>query len=237
MQSMSPEHITKARENSFIWPPAVGLTGTPDFSKWVAPEVFGYERKTQSVQPKCVFSEKSDVWSFGVTVYEVFTDGAMPYDACRRDQDYMLDMLTDRAGEQAKRLDCPRGRDGTLSDFREDVYNLLMYPCWLENPSDRPTFTQLVRDCSELYSRAIKATAKNHEVRREQRPGGDDKESQYEHADAKSTRTMARHKDEALYDMAQDDIQDDDETTVGSGDSHFDRIAQKLVEGISGETL
>ena len=38
--------------------------------KWTAPEAANY----------CVYSPKSDVWSFGVLLYEVFTYGQCPYE-------------------------------------------------------------------------------------------------------------------------------------------------------------
>lgn len=38
-------------------------------TKWLAPEVI---RKRQ-------FTNKTDVWSFGVLLYEIFTDGSEPY--------------------------------------------------------------------------------------------------------------------------------------------------------------
>ncbi|EGW07487.1 Tyrosine-protein kinase Tec [Cricetulus griseus] len=38
--------------------------------KWCPPEVFNYSR----------FSSKSDVWSFGVLMWEVFTEGRMPFE-------------------------------------------------------------------------------------------------------------------------------------------------------------
>ncbi|CAJ0940371.1 unnamed protein product [Ranitomeya imitator] len=39
--------------------------------KWSPPEVFNYSK----------FSSKSDVWSFGVLMWEVFTEGKMPFES------------------------------------------------------------------------------------------------------------------------------------------------------------
>ena len=41
--------------------------------KWFAPEVINYWR----------FSTKSDVWSFGITLWEIYTFGTIPYPAHR----------------------------------------------------------------------------------------------------------------------------------------------------------
>jgi len=239
IKKMDAEEVVNLRDRSFVWPPAAGLTGSPDYAKWVAPEAFGYDWATRQVEPHCVFSEKSDVWSFGITVYEVFTDGAMPYDAVRRDQEFMLDLLTNRknaADTERKRLDCPRNRDGTTSSFREDVYNLIMYPCWMEDPEERPTFTQLVRDCSELYTRAVKATANNVKARKQRHraSGGD---VTYETAtDAKNEpRTMARHRNEAHYDEAARGAEYDAATV--ESDNYFDRVGKTMIEDIAAEAL
>jgi serine/threonine protein kinase len=37
--------------------------------RWTAPEAFGSGRYTR----------KTDVWSFGITMYEIWTSGALPY--------------------------------------------------------------------------------------------------------------------------------------------------------------
>uniref|UniRef100_A0A8C0GVS6 Protein kinase domain-containing protein n=1 Tax=Chelonoidis abingdonii TaxID=106734 RepID=A0A8C0GVS6_CHEAB len=45
-------------------------TGTKFPVKWSAPEVFSYSN----------YSTKSDVWSFGVLMWEVFSEGKIPYE-------------------------------------------------------------------------------------------------------------------------------------------------------------
>uniref|UniRef100_A0A803SWS0 Protein kinase domain-containing protein n=1 Tax=Anolis carolinensis TaxID=28377 RepID=A0A803SWS0_ANOCA len=48
----------------------ISSLGTKFPIKWSAPEVFHYTK----------FSSKSDVWAFGILMWEVFTLGKLPYD-------------------------------------------------------------------------------------------------------------------------------------------------------------
>ncbi|KAL5265255.1 hypothetical protein ACHWQZ_G006110 [Mnemiopsis leidyi] len=88
--------------------------------KWTAPEgVLGAS-----------YSSASDVWSCGITMWEVFSDGANPWsgqsneDAFRRIR---------KGGRLAKPEKCPL-----------DVYKTIL-KCWEANPLDRPTFADLDR--------------------------------------------------------------------------------------------
>ena len=74
------------------------------------------------------FSSKSDIWAFGVLMWEVFTCGQMPYGKATNAQ--VVEMV--RSGE---RLDKPRL-------CTREVFNL-MQQCWQELPEDRPDFSQL----------------------------------------------------------------------------------------------
>lgn len=93
--------------------------------RWMAPESL-YDN---------VFSVKSDVWSFGVLMWEVVTLGSTPYpglgaaDVMRRVRD-------------GYRLDKPE-------HCRRELYNI-MYYCWDRNPNERPHFTDLVTLTEEL---------------------------------------------------------------------------------------
>jgi len=86
------------------------------------------------------FSARSDVWSFGVAVWEMFTGGSEPHlSGCEdRDQSGLVAAL-----ERGIRLHPPEG-------CPQSVYSRLMYPCWIVPSSGRPTFTELCHAIREL---------------------------------------------------------------------------------------
>ena len=85
--------------------------------KWCAPEVF-LDRK---------FSTKSDVWSYSVVLYEVFSMGAPPYSG--RSNGEVRDFVT-------KGCVMPK----PSSSFPSNIYEL-MQSCFKFAPIDRPAFT------------------------------------------------------------------------------------------------
>jgi len=83
--------------------------------KWTAPEVLSHGKYTFS----------SDVWSFGVVLYEIFTLGGEPYPGMRNDE-VMPKLAT------GYRMAMPEG-------CNRDVYDLML-SCWNSTPSARPSF-------------------------------------------------------------------------------------------------
>uniref|UniRef100_A0A914D0E8 Protein kinase domain-containing protein n=1 Tax=Acrobeloides nanus TaxID=290746 RepID=A0A914D0E8_9BILA len=90
-----------------------------------------------------IFSEKSDVWSFGVLTYEMFSFGRLPYAGLSDDE--LVGFL-----ENGHRLERLVNVDNSLHDIMTD--------CWMSNPEDRPKFTYLeekfhafIEIRSELY--------------------------------------------------------------------------------------
>uniref|UniRef100_A0A8C1PI64 receptor protein-tyrosine kinase n=1 Tax=Cyprinus carpio TaxID=7962 RepID=A0A8C1PI64_CYPCA len=79
-----------------------------------------------------VYTTKSDVWSFGVTMWEIATRGQTPYPGVENSEIY--DYL-----RQGNRLKQP-------PDCLDSIYSL-MFSCWLLSPKDRPSFEIL---CCEL---------------------------------------------------------------------------------------
>ncbi|KAM7412670.1 hypothetical protein PAMA_020174 [Pampus argenteus] len=75
-----------------------------------------------------VYTTKSDVWSFGVTMWEIATRGQTPYPGVENSEIY--DYL-----RQGNRLKQP-------PDCLDSIY-ALMFSCWLLSPKDRPPFESL----------------------------------------------------------------------------------------------
>uniref|UniRef100_A0A8R1U4G6 receptor protein-tyrosine kinase n=2 Tax=Onchocerca volvulus TaxID=6282 RepID=A0A8R1U4G6_ONCVO len=89
--------------------------------RWMSQEAIQYGR----------FSEATDVWSFGVTLWEIYSYGRQPYESYSH-QD-VIELISVRS-----LLECPQ-------NCPTNIYSL-MVECWHEHPERRPTF-------NELYSR------------------------------------------------------------------------------------
>uniref|UniRef100_A0A673CHU4 Receptor protein-tyrosine kinase n=1 Tax=Sphaeramia orbicularis TaxID=375764 RepID=A0A673CHU4_9TELE len=81
------------------------------------------------------FTHQSDVWSYGVTVWELMTFGAKPYDMIPARE--IPDVL-----EGGERL--PQPPICTI-----DVY-MIMVKCWMIDPDSRPKFKDLVNEFSAM---------------------------------------------------------------------------------------
>uniref|UniRef100_A0A8C0Y4R1 Receptor protein-tyrosine kinase n=1 Tax=Cyprinus carpio carpio TaxID=630221 RepID=A0A8C0Y4R1_CYPCA len=79
------------------------------------------------------FTHQSDVWSYGVTVWELMTFGMKPYDQIPARE--IPDLL-----EGGDRLPQP-------FNCTEDVY-MIMVKCWMIDPDSRPRFKELVEEFS-----------------------------------------------------------------------------------------
>lgn len=87
--------------------------------KWYAPESYNYG----------TFSHASDVWSYGITLWEMFSYGQQPYGEKKGIEAIQI-------VESGERLERP-------DDCPDDIYQVMM-DCWEYNPGSRPTFSKLV---------------------------------------------------------------------------------------------
>ncbi|XP_068733604.1 fibroblast growth factor receptor 1-A-like [Montipora capricornis] len=88
-----------------------------------------------------VYTTQSDVWSYGILLYEIVTVGGSPY------PDTNARLIADKIRE-GYRMPKPGHVDRKLYE--------LMMKCWEEDPSDRPTFDKL--------RRTIKNMERNHKT-------------------------------------------------------------------------
>ena len=93
-------------------------TGAKFPIKWTAPEAAIYSH----------FTIKSDVWSFGILLYELITYGRIPYPKMSNIQ--ILEAV-ERGYRMSPPANCP-----------ELLYEI-MTECWKRNPESRPTFETL----------------------------------------------------------------------------------------------
>ncbi|XP_022808910.1 fibroblast growth factor receptor 2-like [Stylophora pistillata] len=96
--------------------------------KWMAPEVISTN----------TFTSKSDVWSYGVFVWELATLGDTPYPGVENKDLFVL-------LKRGHRLEKPNSCSEELYSFMSD--------CWREDPDDRPTFEQLISTLEEMMTR------------------------------------------------------------------------------------
>ena len=78
------------------------------------------------------FSEKSDVWAFGVVLWEMFTHGMVPYALISSDSEVAERVIAgDRLERPLQPTECPEGVFST------------MQKCWMTQVRDRPTFAHV----------------------------------------------------------------------------------------------
>ncbi|XP_035523462.1 tyrosine-protein kinase SYK-like [Morone saxatilis] len=94
--------------------------------KWYAPECINYFK----------FSSKSDVWSFGVLMWEAFSFGQKPYKGMKGND--VMQMI-----EGGRRMDAP-------VNCPEEMYDL-MRTCWTYKADERPGFNVVEPRLREYY--------------------------------------------------------------------------------------
>uniref|UniRef100_A0A8C2DNY0 Tyrosine-protein kinase n=1 Tax=Cyprinus carpio TaxID=7962 RepID=A0A8C2DNY0_CYPCA len=93
--------------------------------KWTAPEALNYGR----------YSSESDVWSYGILLWETFSLGVCPYPG----------MTNQQAREQVEkgyRMSCPQ-------KCPDEVYRI-MQRCWEYKPENRPKFVDIQKELTAV---------------------------------------------------------------------------------------
>ncbi|EHB00456.1 Vascular endothelial growth factor receptor 1, partial [Heterocephalus glaber] len=106
--------------------------------KWMAPE---------SIFDK-MYSTKSDVWSFGVLLWEIFSLGGSPYPGVQMDEDF-----------------CSRLKEGMRMKAPEyatpEIYQIML-DCWHKDPKERPRFAELVEKLGDLLQANVQQDGKDY---------------------------------------------------------------------------
>uniref|UniRef100_A0A667YK12 receptor protein-tyrosine kinase n=1 Tax=Myripristis murdjan TaxID=586833 RepID=A0A667YK12_9TELE len=106
--------------------------------KWMAPEAI-FDK---------IYTTQSDVWSFGVLMWEIFSLGASPYPGLQIDEEF-----------------CCRLKEGTRMRAPEysssEIYQTML-DCWQGEPLERPTFTELVERLGDLLQASVQQEGKHY---------------------------------------------------------------------------
>uniref|UniRef100_A0A452SD24 Vascular endothelial growth factor receptor 1 n=1 Tax=Ursus americanus TaxID=9643 RepID=A0A452SD24_URSAM len=106
--------------------------------KWMAPE---------SIFDK-IYSTKSDVWSYGVLLWEIFSLGGSPYPGVQMDEDF-----------------CSRLKEGMRMRAPEyatpEIYQIML-DCWHKDPKERPRFAELVEKLGDLLQANVQQDGKDY---------------------------------------------------------------------------
>lgn len=95
--------------------------------KWTAPESLAYNK----------FSNKSDIWAFGILLWEIATYGSSPYPGVELQHVY-------GKLEKGYRMERPEG-------CPLDVYNLML-KCWEWKVAERPSFKDILEEMNTMFT-------------------------------------------------------------------------------------
>ncbi|KAL3118004.1 hypothetical protein niasHT_005247 [Heterodera trifolii] len=113
--------------------------------RWTALECFGDNPS---------FSEKTDVWSFGVLMWEIFARNVLPFPNMTSKE---VRLCLERGGRLSKldRWSCPN-----------ELYQLMLR-CWNVKPQSRPTFTEISVEMVEIVDHLLETDSNYMETQYE----------------------------------------------------------------------
>ncbi|KAK9883649.1 hypothetical protein WA026_001819 [Henosepilachna vigintioctopunctata] len=94
-----------------------------------------------------VFSSQSDVWSFGIVLWELFSLAKIPYPGMEADENLFAKL------ENGYRMEAP--------EYSNPAIYKIMLDCWSTNPMNRPTFSEL----SERLGLLLEDSVRTHYIK------------------------------------------------------------------------
>lgn len=83
------------------------------------------------------FTTQSDVWSYGISLWELFSEGRTPYPG-------MTNVQTMEKVAAGYRMEKP-------AFCSDEIYQLMM-DCWKANPADRPQFSVILSRLEQIIN-------------------------------------------------------------------------------------
>ncbi|VDK29907.1 unnamed protein product [Gongylonema pulchrum] len=108
---------------------------TNTYFRWLSPETLKYGK----------FSPKTDVWSFGITMWEIYSGGQEPYGMVQDNREVRRGVI-----EQRLKVSIPQDMPAMMQP--------LMLNCLAYNPDSRPTFHDLNMQLSSFKVTPANAT-------------------------------------------------------------------------------
>ncbi|XP_032884792.1 vascular endothelial growth factor receptor 2 isoform X3 [Amblyraja radiata] len=106
--------------------------------KWMAPETI-FDK---------VYTTQSDVWSFGILMWEIFSLGASPYPGVQIDEEFCQQL------KEGTRMRCPQYAT-------TEIYHTML-DCWRGDYKMRPFFTELVEHLGNLLQTNVQQDGKDY---------------------------------------------------------------------------
>uniref|UniRef100_A0A671LUY6 Mast/stem cell growth factor receptor Kit n=1 Tax=Sinocyclocheilus anshuiensis TaxID=1608454 RepID=A0A671LUY6_9TELE len=123
--------------------------------KWMSPEsIF-----------ECVYTFESDVWSYGILLWEIFSLGSSPYPGMPVDSNFY------KMIKEGYRMESP---EFALSEMYE-----IMHSCWDADPFKRPSFGKIVEKIEQQISDSTKHIYLNFSSRLPAAPGSREESSSH----------------------------------------------------------
>ncbi|XP_051951306.1 mast/stem cell growth factor receptor kita isoform X4 [Xyrauchen texanus] len=125
--------------------------------KWMSPEsIF-----------ECVYTFESDVWSYGILLWEIFSLGSSPYPGMPVDSNFY------KMIKEGYRMDSP--------EFAPSEMYEIMHSCWDPDPFKRPSFSKIVEKIEQQISDSTKHIYLNFSSKLPVAPGPREETSSHDH--------------------------------------------------------